>query len=278
MRYIIGDVAKLLGVSTNTVRRYEEMGYIKSYRDQGNGYRYYNEEGISEFMNIRMMRKYGFSHEELELMKYFDVEQEIEAYETKLKDMDEKIAYMSYLRNRLNGNVNLMKKLEEFSKGDYVRDCVDMTYVLYQSGSRLLKDSGRIRKVQEFLYECPEVQRILIIRKEDIEKNQIVVNMGWATKTKDLEKYCMKSDEYMERYEKRRSVMALAKVTAGMEELIGFSSERLKEIFLASPLQYINEQNLQIAGDVLGVVITNAVEKGQRVMYVLVSVPIIQVL
>ena len=28
MRYKISDLAKLLGVSTNTVRRYEDMGYI----------------------------------------------------------------------------------------------------------------------------------------------------------------------------------------------------------------------------------------------------------
>ena len=33
MRYKISDLAKLLGVSTNTVRRYEDMGYISAVRD-----------------------------------------------------------------------------------------------------------------------------------------------------------------------------------------------------------------------------------------------------
>ena len=30
MRYKISDLAKLLDVSTNTVRRYEDMGYISA--------------------------------------------------------------------------------------------------------------------------------------------------------------------------------------------------------------------------------------------------------
>lgn len=34
MRYKISDLAKLLDVSTNTVRRYEDMGYISAVRDE----------------------------------------------------------------------------------------------------------------------------------------------------------------------------------------------------------------------------------------------------
>lgn len=39
MRYKISDLAKLLDVSTNTVRRYEDMGYISAVRDENSGYR-----------------------------------------------------------------------------------------------------------------------------------------------------------------------------------------------------------------------------------------------
>ena len=34
MKYKISELAKLLGVSTNTVRRYEDMGYISAVRDE----------------------------------------------------------------------------------------------------------------------------------------------------------------------------------------------------------------------------------------------------
>ena len=37
MRYKISDLAKLLDVSTNTVRRYEDMGYISAVRDENSG-------------------------------------------------------------------------------------------------------------------------------------------------------------------------------------------------------------------------------------------------
>lgn len=46
MKYKISELAKLLGVSTNTVRRYEDMGYISAVRDEKSGYRYYNDDDI----------------------------------------------------------------------------------------------------------------------------------------------------------------------------------------------------------------------------------------
>ena len=51
MKYKIGELAKLLGVSTNTVRRYEDMGYISAVRDENSGYRYYNDDDIFSVMN-----------------------------------------------------------------------------------------------------------------------------------------------------------------------------------------------------------------------------------
>ena len=53
MRYKISDLAKLLGVSTNTVRRYEDMGYISAVRDEN------SDTGITmmmEFLACSMLK------------------------------------------------------------------------------------------------------------------------------------------------------------------------------------------------------------------------------
>ena len=55
MRYKISDLAKLLDVSTNTVRRYEDMGYISAVRDENSGYRYYDDDGIFGVLNAKML-------------------------------------------------------------------------------------------------------------------------------------------------------------------------------------------------------------------------------
>ena len=54
MKYKISELAKLLGVSTNTVRRYEDMGYISAVRDEKSGYRYYNDDDIFSVMNAKL--------------------------------------------------------------------------------------------------------------------------------------------------------------------------------------------------------------------------------
>lgn len=71
MKYKISELAKLLGVSTNTVRRYEDMGYISAVRDENSGYRYYNDDDIFSVMNAKMHVKYGFSHEQIARCSHF---------------------------------------------------------------------------------------------------------------------------------------------------------------------------------------------------------------
>ena len=60
MRYKISELAKLLGVSTNTVRRYEDMGYISAVRDEKSGYRYNNDDDIITVKNAKMHVKYVY--------------------------------------------------------------------------------------------------------------------------------------------------------------------------------------------------------------------------
>ena len=88
MRYKISDLAKLLDVSTNTVRRYEDMGYISAVRDENSGYRYYDDDGIFGVLNAKMHVKYGFSHEQIAKMQHFSLEQSIEAYKERMDEMD----------------------------------------------------------------------------------------------------------------------------------------------------------------------------------------------
>jgi DNA-binding transcriptional MerR regulator len=129
MRYKISDLAQLLNVSTNTVRRYEQMGYIHAQRDESNGYRYYSEEDIFRFINARLMRKYGFTHDDLAQMKCFDITKTMEAYEKRMEKMDEEIAYMTYVRHRIKDDALLMKKYISINSV-YEKWNVPMFYVL----------------------------------------------------------------------------------------------------------------------------------------------------
>ena len=69
MAYKIGEVAKLLGISSETVRYYEREGVIQSQKiDQESGYRYYEALDINALMRVRMYRNYGFTLQEAKQM------------------------------------------------------------------------------------------------------------------------------------------------------------------------------------------------------------------
>ena len=110
MKYKIGELAKLLNISTNTVRRYENQGYIHAVRNEDSGYRYYDEDGVFDITNIRLLRKYGFPHEKLLEMQSYTIQEEIAAYQERMQQMDKEIAYMTYVRHRIKDDVLLMQK------------------------------------------------------------------------------------------------------------------------------------------------------------------------
>ena len=132
MKFRIGELASILNVSTNTIRRYEKMGYIESKRAEKNGYRYYSDGDITKFVSVRLKRKYGFTHEDLFGMEEQTIEQIILNYEAHMKNMDEQIEYLTHLRHRLKDDILLMKKAEQNSDIGYVKECNSISYVLFQ--------------------------------------------------------------------------------------------------------------------------------------------------
>ena len=55
-KYLIGDVASLMGMSRDTIRHYEKRGLITAQKAE-NGYRYYTETDLSRLLGILYQRK-----------------------------------------------------------------------------------------------------------------------------------------------------------------------------------------------------------------------------
>ena len=55
--YTIGQVAKFLGVSRDTLKFYEEKGLVKPQQNSENGYRTYNHFDIYDITTINFIEK-----------------------------------------------------------------------------------------------------------------------------------------------------------------------------------------------------------------------------
>lgn len=274
MMYMINEIAKLLNVSTNTVRRYERFGHIKSLRNDSNGYRYYCVGDVSRLMSVRALRKYGFAHNDIKKMMNYNIEELIDTYQMKLKSMDEAIHYAESLRHRLSDDVVLLEKVKYKKESIYIRECIPYSYVLYQNGENLLMEEERIKKIHEFLYLAPKVQMIYLIRQEDILSGNMIINKGWAVKSYDLEKFHIEENEFIHHYPSRHTLMSLEKLPSLNKNGANLNRMDIEKLLLEEPLHYMKEHNITLEGDVLGIKITSIREDNEEMEYILFNIPI----
>lgn len=67
--YTIGDISKIVNISANTLRYYDEIGLLKPYLvEDTNKYRYYSDSQIKDIAFILELKQYGFSLEEIKIL------------------------------------------------------------------------------------------------------------------------------------------------------------------------------------------------------------------
>ena len=49
--YMAGEFAKLIGISSVTLRKWDKKGWLKPHHRSPSGYRYYSEAQLSDYLN-----------------------------------------------------------------------------------------------------------------------------------------------------------------------------------------------------------------------------------
>lgn len=119
-------IAKEYGVSTRTLRYYEELGILSSHR-VNNGIRHFSKREEARLKLILRGKKYGFTLEEIkEMILLFDrdrtgkkqLEKTIEYGQQKLKEIDSKIAELQEIRAEIVQVEQLFREKLQLLMGD----------------------------------------------------------------------------------------------------------------------------------------------------------------
>ena len=90
MQYKIGDVARILGISTDLLRYYEKKGVVTPTKDQQNDYRYYDVWDINFLIDCLWYKSFGFGIPQVAHMvsdcNYEDLFSVLEEKQTELMD------------------------------------------------------------------------------------------------------------------------------------------------------------------------------------------------
>ncbi len=120
--YQIGEVAKKLGITTRTIRYYEEIGLMNAPKRLEAGIRVYTKEDIKRLKFILKLKELGISLKEMqELAKVYEIHKNpekimpklIEILDAHISKIDEKITKLASLRNDI---INYKAKVLDIMK------------------------------------------------------------------------------------------------------------------------------------------------------------------
>ncbi|QRG69140.1 MerR family transcriptional regulator [Brevibacillus choshinensis] len=119
----IGEMAKLRGITVDTLRHYDKIGLLKPYYiDSDTGYRYYSISQYEVLGTIRELRRIGFSLEEIkDFLTNRTVKKSVQFLQQSMDKVQEKIkelqAIHTIMMNRLS---HIEKFLDSYKDSDIV--------------------------------------------------------------------------------------------------------------------------------------------------------------
>ncbi|MBB4822901.1 DNA-binding transcriptional MerR regulator [Sporosarcina luteola] len=121
--YTIGQVAKFLGVSRDTLKFYEEKELVKPKQNMENGYRNYNRFDIYDIATVNFYREMDIEIKKIqELRKSKSVEGIKALLEEKEQEVLEEIEYKKLMLKKLQMIKEDCEKIEQFSGTYTVRE------------------------------------------------------------------------------------------------------------------------------------------------------------
>ena len=114
MKYKIGDVARILGVSSDILRYYEKKGVVTPTKDENNAYRYYDYWDINFLMDCLWFKNFGFSIEQIaEIVRIPSVDSLSDMLCAKEDELRETIARCQLLLQRSQQHRRDLCKIDE---------------------------------------------------------------------------------------------------------------------------------------------------------------------
>ncbi len=116
----IGQIAKLCGISTKTLRHYDKIGIFKpEYTDSETGYRYYRKEQLFWLVMIKRLKYRSFSLEEISIfMNSKSLKQTEQLFSEKENEIEKKISELQIAKKLLHDKLEFFRQISELEKNN----------------------------------------------------------------------------------------------------------------------------------------------------------------
>lgn len=260
-KYKIGDVSKMLGLTSEAIRYYESQGVIQPTKDSRSGYRYYDVWDIHMLIRARSYRQLGYSlSETVKMLNEYDTHTLIENFSEQEKLIEQNIFL----------NINLLKHLREsqivlnntHTQLDTYHIC--SRPALYrletQNAYSIYTNTSTWDNLQSWVSKVPFIYPSALFAYEDLAHAQEAktFTFGFVTDVAYGDFLGIKDTH---------TIQYFPEVTAISTTIRTNSNEILTTDRLLPTLHYMKEQGLSLDGDVLSRVILMRKEEDLYVSY-----------
>ncbi len=257
----IGQVSKLLDISSNTLRFFDKEGVVKAKRAE-NGYRYYDDWDINFLIEYKKYRSFGLTVEDTKDILYED---SLISMQNRLKEnekkIEEKIRYDYMLLEYNKRYCVRLKSIEDKIERWVLTDMVEMQYFPMRYNKVYLCKTDVAELFGAWSKAFPFVEPILI------------VNQPFDT---DYECALSIRKEYLDAIHLPKNHL-VQKTSAGKAVntvIVGGDKDTFSTELLTDTFHYIQEQGYCVAGPTVGYYLARVHEDGRYRRYIDVYIPI----
>ncbi len=253
MRYKIGDVSKMLGISPDLLRYYEKKGVVHPVKDQSNDYRYYDVWDTNFLIDCLFYKSFGFSVEQTAEMvrqcTVSDMDARFRSNEDALKQL---ILHSQMLLQRSEEYRDSIEDITQNLGQCTITECPPCIYYANRLNQEFSSDPRLQRVARDWLKYFPFSKRSFCVPRAELVNPATDATFQWGFSL---------SMEYAEILG-AKSLPPVIHVPAHKSVYTTFSSvgNSFSPRLLNNALTYLKENGLTLCGDVRGNLLISALD------------------
>lgn len=255
VRYKIGDVSKILGISPDLVRYYEKKGVVSPAKDRHNDYRYYEMRDTGYLTDCLFYKNFGFSIEETaDLVQKCSAEEIFSRFERNEQQLREKIRYNQLLLRRSEEYRDLVSHIPDHLGKCSFAERPECIYYLNRRNQEY-DMSPELRPVtQQWLKYLPFSRRAFFLPEGDLLSAAAHPDISWGFSLSGeyADILGAEAEPPVRRLPAQRCVYTIFSCPEG-----DFSTRSL-----VYAVDFITAQGMRLCGDACGSLILSARERG----------------
>ncbi len=260
-------LSKLLGVSTNTIREYENSGLISAIKDSETGYRTYDEDSVTRLISLKLLRDLDFSLTEIGdclLNEYTDYETAVNTYTEKMTEIETEIERLKLVYRRLKDNRAFLQKIQLYGDNIIHRISAPFWKLAYRHNDSLIENSD----ISYVLNETIDKTHMYFFKQDDFINNKSDFYAGCSIKRESYDKISREHITTLEAYPARPCLIKIVRLDRPLESYLKSKTATPKELLFTPDLQaYFDKNNLHITDDVFLFMIGTLFESGKHYHY-----------